>query len=160
MVLMIASCQERGQISSIDPVNWQKRTIHTLPLNAMTGGTTYLPIFSQIYSETEKRIHDLTATVSIRNTNRADSVYIRSAAYYNTERAMIRSYFDQTIFVRPMETFEIVIDQVDKAGGTGANFLFDWTIKKDSNEPFFEAVMISTYSAQGISFTTQGVRVN
>ena len=58
-----------------------------------------------------------------------------------------------------METVEIVIDQDDNEGGTGANFIFDWKIKPDTNEPLFEAVMISTYGQQGLSFTTTGIRL-
>ena len=57
-----------------------------------------------------------------------------------------------------METVEIVIDENDKEGGTGANFHFDWRIKPLSNEPLFEAVMISSFG-QGLSFTTQGKRI-
>jgi len=59
-----------------------------------------------------------------------------------------------------METAEIIIDERDKTGGTGANFLFDWNKNPDINSPIFEAVMISTYGQQGLSFTTQGVEVS
>ena len=52
-----------------------------------------------------------------------------------------------------------MIDEVDKEGGTGANFLFEWKLNKKANEPFFEAVMISTSGQQGLSFTTQGRRI-
>jgi len=58
-----------------------------------------------------------------------------------------------------METVEIVIDEKDQEGGTGANFLFDWSIKPNSHEPYFEGVMISTSGQQGLSFTTEGKRV-
>ena len=30
-----------------------------------------------------------------------------------------------------METIEIVVDEEDKGGGTGANFVFDWATKKN-----------------------------
>ena len=59
-----------------------------------------------------------------------------------------------------METAEIVIDEIDKEGGTGANFLFEWKVTKNTNEPFFEGIMISTSGQQGLSFTTQGRRIN
>ena len=58
-----------------------------------------------------------------------------------------------------METVEIVIDEMDEQGGTGANFMFDWAMKKTSNEPLFEGVMISTSGQQGLSFTTQGRKI-
>ena len=53
-----------------------------------------------------------------------------------------------------------MIDEIDREGGTGANFIFEWAIKRKSNEPIFESVMISTSGQQGLSFTTQGIRIN
>ena len=59
-----------------------------------------------------------------------------------------------------METVEIIIDEIDKEGGTGANFLMEWKINQTSNEPLFEGVMISTSGQQGLSFTTHGIKIN
>jgi hypothetical protein len=36
-----------------------------------------------------------------------------------------------------METIEIVVDEEDKDGGTGANFVFDWSMKKNGLEKFY-----------------------
>ena len=101
----------------------------------------------------------MTATVSIRNVNRSDTIYIEKAEYFDTKGEMIRTYFDQAIFIEPLGTVEIVIDEIDREGGTGANFLFDWKIRQISIEPFFECVMISTSGQQGLSFATQGKRI-
>lgn len=159
IAFLIQSCQEKQEISSIDPINWSKRkVIH--PLNdSIIKGTTYLSIYPQIYSQTEHKTHNLTATVSMRNTNRNDSIFIEKAEFFDTKGKLIRTYFEQTIYIAPMETVEIVIDEIDSDGGTGSNFLFDWKIRPNSNEPFFEGIMISTYGQQGLSFTTSGKRI-
>ena len=159
LLFLLQACQDKPQLSSYDPVNWDKRTVNHELSDSLTRGATYLSVYSQIYSQTEHKTHDLTATISVRNTNRTDSVYINKAEYFNTKGVSIRTYFDKPIFIAPMETVEIVIDEEDQEGGTGANFLFDWTIKPNSNEPLFEGVMISTYGQQGLSFTTQGRRI-
>jgi hypothetical protein len=159
LMLVIQSCQEKKEVSSIDPINWSKRMIDR-PLNELlTHGTTYLSVYSQIYSQSEHRTHDLTVTVSMRNITLTDTLYIEKAEYFDTAGKSIRTYFDQPIFIAPMETVEIVIDEIDQEGGTGANFLFNWRIKPESNEPLFEGVMISTSGQQGLSFTTQGKRI-
>jgi hypothetical protein len=159
LMLVIQSCQEKKDVSSIDPINWSKRMIDR-PLNELlTHGTTYLSVYSQIYSQSEHRTHDLTVTVSMRNITLTDTLYIEKAEYFDTAGKSIRTYFDQPIFIAPMETVEIVIDEIDQEGGTGANFLFNWRIKPESNEPLFEGVMISTSGQQGLSFTTQGKRI-
>lgn len=157
--IILVSCQETTEVSSINPMNWEHRIVAHKPSDALVSGSTYLSVYSQIYSETEKRIHDLTATVSIRNTSRSDTIYIEKAEYFNTKGHFIRNYFKNTIYIAPMETVEIVIDQRDDKGGTGSNFVFDWNIKPNTNEPYFESVMISTYGQQGLSFTSQGKRI-
>lgn len=157
--LLLNSCDSKKEASSINPENWKKRTINYSLNDSMESGTTYLSVYSHIYSLSEHITHDLTATISMRNINRYDTVFIQKAEYYSTKGELIRTYFDKLIFIAPLETVEIVIDQIDKEGGSGANFIFEWKMKHNLNEPFFESVMISTSGQQGISFTTQGRKI-
>lgn len=154
------SCSGKKEVSSINPENWANRAINLDFRDSLVIGTTYLSVYSQIYGMTEHRTFDLTATVSMRNANRSDSIFIRKSEYFNTKGDLIRTYINKPIYIGPMETVEIVIDEVDKEGGTGANFIFEWAVKPKSNEPLFESVMISTSGQQGLSFTTQGIRIN
>ncbi|GGW31806.1 DUF3124 domain-containing protein [Arenibacter certesii] len=158
-LILSLGCNNQEKISHIDSNNWSKRYT-TLPKNdTLIKGSSYLSIYSSIYDGTEKTLHHLTATASMRNVSVSDSIYIMKASYYDTGGNLIRTYFDQPIFLKPLETIEIVIDQDDKFGGTGANFVFEWAVNSDLHEPIFEAVMISTTGQQGISFTTRGVKL-
>ena len=157
--MFLLACEQPKELSSINPVNWEKRTLKKQVSDSLISGASYLSVYSEIYSETEHATIDLTATISLRNVNKKDTIFISKAAYYNTHGELIRSYFNKPIYIAPLETVEIVIDQHDEEGGTGANFLFDWKIKPNTHAPFFEAVMISTYGQQGLSFTTQGIKV-
>jgi hypothetical protein len=159
VILMLwASCSSPDdEVSSTNPINWNSRKVDEVVNDSLHTGTTYLSVYSHIYSETEHRTHPLTGTISMRNINPKDTIYIHHAEYFNTSGTSIRNYFNHSIYLAPLETVEIVIDQKDKEGGSGANFLFDWSIKPGSNEPHFECVMISTYGQQGLSFTTQGI---
>ncbi len=162
LALLTLACkdQNKKEALTIEPINWNNRLVnYSLNDTTLIYGTTYLPIYSQIYSKTELRTLDLTVTVSMRNTNRNDTIFIEKAEYFNTKGEIVRSYFDKAIYIAPMETIEIIIKEFDQDGGTGANFLFDWKIRPNVNEPFFEGVMISVYG-QGLSFTTQGVKAN
>ncbi|MCB0485687.1 MAG: DUF3124 domain-containing protein [Flavobacteriaceae bacterium] len=160
MIITFQSCNKEKEVSSINPINWSKRTINLTQNDSLVTGTTYLSVYSQIYSQTEHKTHDLTVTVSMRNINRNDTIFIDKAEYFDTKGQSIRTYFDKTIFIAPMEAVEIVIDETDREGGTGANFLFDWKIKQTSQEPLFEGIMISTSGQQGLSFTTHGKRIH
>lgn len=159
VLLLFAGCSEDKELSSVDPVNWDKRTVKLNPMDSMVVGETYLSVYAQIYSQTEHSTHDLTATVSMKNMNSSDTVYISKAQYFDTKGKRIRTYFDKPIYIAPMETVEIIIDEDDRKGGTGANFLFEWQVEEGVIEPYFEGVMISTTGQQGLSFTTQGKRI-
>ncbi len=149
-------CQEQQAVSSIDPVNWAKRSVSTLPVKDSVEGRTYLSVYSSIYSRSEHTVHDLTVTVSMRNASLTDTVYIRVADFHATDGSIIRSYLERPIWIAPMETVEIVIDEQDASGETGANFFFEWAKPAGAHDPLFEGVMISTSGQQGLSFSTQG----
>ena len=156
-LILCVSCQNNTQTEDINPINWKKRSVD-LPMNdTLTKGKSYLSVYSEIYSITEHRTINLTVTVSLRNVSINEPVYLLDASYYNTKGDLIRSYFKYPVLLNPLETIEIIIDEKDTHGGSGANFIFDWALNHSGHEPLFEAVMISTSGQQGISFTTQGV---
>lgn len=151
------SCAETKKNKSLDPINWTDRTIPLDDRNDLALESTYLSVYSYIYQLDDTRVSTLTATISMRNISSTDSVFVAKGDYYNTSGQLIRSYFDKPIYIKPLETVEIVIDENDRAGGAGGNFIFEW-MTPGKNDPLFEAVMISTLSQQGLSFITQGIK--
>ncbi|MFD1062088.1 DUF3124 domain-containing protein [Winogradskyella litorisediminis] len=146
-------------MSSINPENWSKRTVKISSKDSLIFGKSYLSVYSQIYSNTEHRTHNLTSMISMRNTSEFDTIYLLRAEYYDTFGNSIRKYFDSPIYLAPMETTEIIIDELDISGGTGSNFILEWKIPKNCPEPLFEGIMTSTMGQQGLSFTTQAKRL-
>lgn len=159
LILVVVACNNDPEISSINPVNWSKRKVELASSDSLVKGRSYLSVYSQVYSMTERSIHNLTVMVSIRNTSDLDSMFILKSEYYDTKGGLIRTYFDHPIYIAPLETVEIIIDEKDKTGGTGGNFMFDWAIRERGLEPLFEAIMISTSGQQGLSFVTQGKKI-
>lgn len=155
----IISCEEERKLSSIDPVLWKNRAVNLRTKDSLDTGETYLSIYSQIYNRNERERHNLTAVASLRNTSSTDTVYLTKAVYYDSHGKAIRTYFDFPIYLAPMETVEIVIDEMDVEGGTGSNFIFDWQKDKYTTEPLFEGVMTSVMGQQGLSLITQGKRL-
>jgi hypothetical protein len=157
--IIFFSCQKENTKDPALHSNWEIRKSKITNFDDFIKGTTYLPVYSHIYYIHEHETFDLTITVSIRNVSMTDSIYILKADYYNTIGDNIRKYLKFPICIKPMETAEIIISEQDIEGGSGANFLFDWAIKNEKNPPLFEAVMISTYGQQGLSFVTRGLQV-
>ncbi|WP_407524772.1 DUF3124 domain-containing protein [Lacibacter sp. MH-610] len=158
-LLLFSSCKEVQNNALPQTADWSKRTATLSSNDSLSAGTTYLSVYSHIYTLSQERISDLTATISMRNTSTIDTLYLFKAEYFDTNGKSVRNYVTQPIFITPMETAEIVIEQKDNAGGSGANFIFDWKSKPGAPEPLFEAIMISTSGQQGLSFTTQGKRI-
>ncbi|MDD7888036.1 DUF3124 domain-containing protein [Flavivirga sp. 57AJ16] len=160
LIVLLFSCNEKKEISSINPENWSKRAVNLTSKDSLEFGKSYLSVYSQIYSNTEHRTHNLTSMISMRNISELDTIYLLRAEYYDTHGKSVRKYFDYPIFLAPMETTEIIIDELDVSGGTGSNFILEWKIPKNCPEPLFEGIMTSTMGQQGLSFTTKAKRIN
>jgi hypothetical protein len=158
ILFVLGSCNSSIKKGKPERENWTSRSIEISNSDTLFTGSSYLSVYSEIYDFNDETTHLLTATISIRNISLTDSIFISTADYYNTKGNLIRSYITNTVYVLPMETVEIIIHRDDISGGTGANFNFDWAVKKENEEPLFEAVMIWVSSAQGVSFTTRGVK--
>ncbi|MCK8479878.1 DUF3124 domain-containing protein [Psychroserpens algicola] len=158
-IVLISSCESTKDTDVFHSENWNKRQIDLSSKDSLNYGKSYLSIYSQIYSISQHKTHNLTAMASLRNVSDRDTIYLTSAKYYDTHGVLLRTYFDTPIFLAPLETTEIIIDELDIEGGTGSNFIFEWLIPEDSPEPLFEGIMNSTVGQQGLSFTTQAVRL-
>lgn len=158
-ILALVSCDQEASDQKPPRTDFKTR-VATLPeSDSLVQGTSYLSVYSQIYSFSEHTQHELTVTVSLRNTDENNSFYLQRADYFDSHGDIIKKYLSNTVEIKPLETLEIIINEDDISGGTGANFLFDWVCKIDATEPIFEAVMISTKGQQGLSFTTTAKRI-
>ncbi|MEP5254008.1 MAG: DUF3124 domain-containing protein [Winogradskyella arenosi] len=154
------ACDEATGTDDYEKIDWKARVAALPSSEGLEQGTSYLSVYSQIYSYTQHKTYNLTAMISIRNTSANDSLYLSKVAYYDTHGVLLKSYIDQPAYLVPMETLDIVINEKDIAGGTGGNFIFDWQIPQGSPEPIFEGVMTSTSGQQGLSFLTQSTRID
>ena len=116
--------------------------------------TDYLPVYSDIYERDGTNRFMLTTTFSIRNTSLTDTAYLLSVNYYDSYGNTLKEYINNTILVSPLESIEFVVEEVEKFGGAGANFIIEWAAGSYSDQLLIQAVMISTHGQQGISFLT------
>jgi len=120
------------------------------------GQTVYVPVYSHVYAGDREQPIFLAATLSIRNTDIRNPVTITKADYYDSDGRMIKSYIQKPVKLNPMSATRFVIKESDKIGGSGANFIVQWSADQAVNPPLIESVMISTRSALGISFNSRG----
>lgn len=129
-----------------------------VPADSVAGGIghrIYVPVYSHIYYR-ENRIINLTATLSVRNTDAAGEIFITDVDYYDSSGRLVRRYLAAPLQLGAMASKDFVVDEDDASGGSGANFIVTWRASTPVTAPVVEAVMISTASTQGISFVTEG----
>ena len=133
-----------------------------LPLHAdkkiglSDGQTIYVPAYSHIYSGDRESPFLLTVTLSIRNIDPKGQIKITTVDYYETKGNLLKKYLDKPVTLNPLESIRYIIQERDKAGGSGANFIVGWKSDLLVNPPIVESIMIGTQSQQGLSFTSRG----
>jgi hypothetical protein len=160
LILLVTSCASRQAERQVTPqpahVSAQPTTSAEGDGNQIVGQTIYVPIYSHIYTRDKNRVINLSATLSVRNTDAQNPIRINSARYYDTNGALLKAYVDTPLRLGPMASTDFVVAEDDTSGGAGANFIVEWSAGVEVTDPVVEAVMISTASQQGISFVSIG----
>jgi Protein of unknown function (DUF3124) len=120
------------------------------------GQKIYVPAYSHIYYQNQKRRYPLAVTLSIRNTDEQHPLKVTSTRYVGTEGQVLKEYVETPILLGPLASTEFFVDEQDKSGGLGANFLVEWVAEQPVYGPVVEAVMIGTAGTQAISFVSTG----
>ena len=120
--------------------------------------TVYVPVYSSIYLgvDIQHNMMELAVTVSVRNVSARQRIVLDHVRYYDSDGRLVREYLSTPGELGALATVEFVVQQLDKAGGPGANFLVQWTGPEGVDEPLIEAVMIGHGGNVGYSFTSAG----
>jgi len=161
LVLVFAACEKDGDKDpSADPVPAPPANVEQvegpLPAEAVHGQVIYVPIYSSIYSQTSKRMIDLTATLSIHNTDETKHLFVRSAKYFDTSGKLLEQRTPKPIRLAPMQTVSFVVELADNRGGAGANFVIEWVGEEGTRPPVVEAVMVNVSLSNAMAFTSAG----
>ena len=127
-----------------------------------TGQTLYLSVYSHLYHgeihpKTGKPSETLVSThISIRNPDMKTAIKVASARYYNTEGRLLREFLPAPRTIPPLGTYELFVPRSDASGGSGANFIIDWSADKPTNPPLVEALHADIREARTLLFVTTG----
>lgn len=122
----------------------------------VAGQTVYVPIYSSVYTWDRQRTIELTATLSVRNTDANHKIILSSVNYYDDRGKLIRQYLEQPVELEAFATTNFVVNQQDTSGGAGAAFVVEWVAQTQVSNPVIEAVLINTSGNQGISLVSHG----
>ncbi|MBD1930002.1 DUF3124 domain-containing protein [Trichocoleus sp. FACHB-90] len=160
-VIVLTSCtsQEKPSqsVADIDRVNPSVKVV-TLDKNfkIVMGQTIYVPAYSYIYHYDRQETYNLTATLSIRNTDLTNQIVITSVRYNNSAGNLVRKYLERPTQLAALASTSFVVDSSDNSGGLGANFIVEWVAQTEVTQPIIEAIMIGSSLQQGISWISPG----
>ena len=112
----------------------------------------YVPVYSHIYHD-GGRPYLLETTLSIRNVDPNEPLYVSAVDYYDTRGKLTKRHVDRLLRMQPLETMSFLIERRDVGGGAGANFIVEWHAEtKTTSPPLIEAVMVGRSGTNAISF--------
>ena len=118
--------------------------------------TVYVGAYSSVRLGGGKGKVDLATTLSIHNTSDERALNVERVDYFDTAGNLVHNYLPKPITIRPFGTVEAFVPAENTRGGTGANFIVEWSASGLITEPLIETVMVGTLGAQGFSFTSRG----
>jgi len=156
VLIALAGCTPDAPAPPAAPAARDTAQAAPIPAEAVVGQTVYVPVYSHIFHQDGSRELDLTVTLSIRNTDPGRTLTVADVGYYDSAGRRVRRYGEGPFRLGPLASEAFVVEQRDRTGGVGANFLVVWHAEAELSPPIIEAVMISTAQAQGISLVSRG----
>lgn len=125
------------------------------------GQSIYLPVYSQLWhgnlnAKGLPEILQISALISIRNTDPAGALRVTSARYYDTNGKFLREFVPTPQTLAPLGTLELFVERREAEGGSGANFVIRWQSDTPVSEPITEAVHTDLKDLRTVSFITVG----
>jgi hypothetical protein len=124
------------------------------------GQTVYLPVYTYVFVEGRAMTFPVTPTLSVRNTDPANSITILSAKYYNPRGKLVRDYLEKPIKLGPLSAAKYLVKETDFKESGGPCFIITWKADREVNAPMFTCITIGSRGQQGISFVSEGRPIN
>jgi len=160
IVIVFTSCQENKFQLQYDHQNVlyiDKTAMPELEINE----SVYVPAYSDLYYESQEKKTFFTVILSLRNISFTDTLYFTHIDYYSSHGKLLRQYIDKVMVLKPMESMEYIVEEAEKEGGTGANFVVKYSARENlKNHPFIESIMMGNLDNYRFAFTSPGVRIH
>lgn len=120
------------------------------------GQVIYIPAYAFVRIHGKKQTLPLTTTLFVHNTSQESGLTITSLEHHDARGALIRSYAPQPVWLGPLATFDVLVEEPKEKQGGGSCFVLTWTAEKPISPPIAESVMTGTGGQQGISYRSPG----
>ncbi|NGZ06164.1 MAG: DUF3124 domain-containing protein [Magnetococcales bacterium] len=126
-----------------------------------TGQTVYVPVYSSLLHGNLNELGQpervlLSSMLSVRSTDPVYPMIIKSVEYYNSVGQLLRQYLPGPVVLQPLATADFFVENREKHGGTGANFMVVWHSDQPINQPIMETVQVYHWGTQAQAFASRG----
>ena len=160
LISLLLGCQEKKfklHYDHTDVMYIDKSSLPDLDIHE----DVYVSAYSDLYYENQSVKTYFTVILSLRNISFTDTIYFNNIDYYSSEGKLLRKYIDNVLMLRPMESMEYIVQESEREGGTGANFIVSYAAKSNlKNHPHIETIMMGNLDNYRFAFTSRGVRIN
>ena len=96
-----------GAAQETPPTNSSNATL------LVRGQVLYVPVYSHVFAGTAAGTFNLTATLSLRNTDLDSAITLTSVRYYDSGGALVRTYLEEPQQLAPLASTEVVVEEKD-----------------------------------------------
>lgn len=147
----LETLEDRLRFQPVSPSSGQVAAVPS----TSEGRAVYVPAYSHIYSG-GGQAYLLEVTLSVRNTDPELPIRIDRVRYYDTAGQQIRDFAETPVTLGPLQTAAFLVEKRDTEGGSGANFIVEWSAEESVNPPVIETVMVGVDKTHNLSFTSRG----
>ncbi len=155
MLGLVVACAE-GQPRKLSK-DGEHLTAAELPRSPAVHAEVYVPIYSNLAYSDGQAMVELSAQLTIRNTDEKHHLVLESVRYFDGSGQFLREELDGPQALGPMATTSFLVRKKDREGGSGANYLVRWRSTAEVSEPLMEAAMADLSSSYALAFTSRGV---
>lgn len=118
----------------------------------------YVPAYTFVAARSRLRA-SLATTLTIHNVHLTQSLKVHSVEYHDSPGKVLRNYLSEPRTLKPLETLEFLVSDVNPERGAGASFLVSYDATDTNAPPLVEAVMVGNTGSGWLAFASRGVVV-
>lgn len=119
-------------------------------------GAIYAPAYASVRFGGGKAQLEMSTTLSLHNTSRDTPLVVERVDYCDTHGKLVQSFLKAPGALAPLATLEAFVPADDSRGGSGANFLIEWSAAGPISKPAVETVMMGSIGVTSYSFVSPG----
>lgn len=121
------------------------------------SGSTYVPLYNDLYLGEQRRLSDLSVTLSLRNTSADLDLYVTSITVFDERGKSMTKLLDGPHVLKPLAAGQFYMDDsLTRDDKHIATVIVKWSAEGVIDSPFIGALIIGSYGVKSLSLSIRG----